>query len=509
MSKSVKVNLLGDATKLNKAFTDSQSSAEKWSGKMTDAGKAMTLGLTLPIAAGAIAAFKMASDVDESLSQVGQVFGDEAGKIITASENINDSFSQADFLSYAGNIGDIAQGLGIAADESDDMAVSILDLSQDLASFKNQPVEKAVDAVTAALTGEREQLKTLGIVIKDTDVKQRALEMGLWDGEGALDAVTTAQATMSLITEKSVLSVGDFDRTSEGAANTTKIATANLKDMAASLGTQLLPIGEKLLTWVSDVIKKFTNLTDGQKKVVVAILGIVAVVGPLLLIFVGVIAIFTQVGIAWGVLQLAFATNPFVFLAIAILAIAALIYLNWDTIVTYFSDAWEDIKGYATDAADFLKTTWDDIITWFTELPERFTTAVGGLFEGLKTTFKDAVNWIIGKWNDFKIEFNIPWQLGGGTITIDTPNIPKFHGGGVFRAPGGASEGLALLKTGERVQTEAQQRSARTGSGGQGINLTVNAGMGTDGYEVGRQIVVALQQYQRSVGALPLLVKLL
>jgi hypothetical protein len=508
MGNVIKVALLGDATKLNKAFQDSQSKADKWARGMNDAGRKMTMGLTLPIAAGAVAAFKMASDVDESLSQVGQVFGEEADKVIAASENINDAFSQADFLAFSGNLGDIAQGLGIAADESDDMALSVLDLSQDLSSFKNVPVEQAVGAITSALAGERESLKSLGIVIKDVDVKQRALEMGLWDGTSALTSAAQAQATMSLVTEKSANSIGDFDRTSEGAANTTKIATANLKDMAANIGTQLLPIGSKLLTWVSETIKKFTEMSPEAKKIIVVVLGIAAAIGPVLMIGAKLIKLFGFIGKAFKVMQLLFMLNPFTLLIVAVIALAALIYLNWDKIVAFMKVTWDKIKEMAAAAGDWIKEKWVAMIDWFKGLPGRIAAAVSGLFDGLKTAFKNAINWIIGKWNDFKISIRLPKILGGRTLTINTPNIPTFHDGGTFTAPGGASEGLAILKTGERVQTEAQQRSSSGGGGGI-INLTVNAGMGSDGYEVGRQVVQALQEYQRSVGALPLLVKTL
>jgi hypothetical protein len=36
------------------------------------------------------------------------------------------------------------------------------------------------------------------------------------------------------------------------------------------------------------------------------------------------------------------------------------------------------------------------------------------------------------------------------------------------------------------------------------INVTVNAGMGTDGAEVGREVVDALRKFQRRNGPLPL-----
>jgi hypothetical protein len=43
--------------------------------------------------------------------------------------------------------------------------------------------------------------------------------------------------------------------------------------------------------------------------------------------------------------------------------------------------------------------------------------------------------------------------------------------------------------------------AASVASGGSVINLTVNAGMGTQGAEVGRQIVDALKAYERRNGS--------
>jgi hypothetical protein len=36
------------------------------------------------------------------------------------------------------------------------------------------------------------------------------------------------------------------------------------------------------------------------------------------------------------------------------------------------------------------------------------------------------------------------------------------------------------------------------------VNLTVNAGLGADGTQIGKEIVDVLQAYQRRVGALPI-----
>jgi hypothetical protein len=151
---------------------------------------------------------------------------------------------------------------------------------------------------------------------------------------------------------------------------------------------------------------------------------------------------------------------------------------------------------------------WDSIISFFKGIPGRISSAVSGMWDGIKDAFRSAVNWIIDKWNSlsFKIgPLSIPsWipGIGGKKIqmTLSTPNIPRLHTGGVFTAPGGTREGLAMLKHGERVLPPGA-------GGGAVFNITVNAGMGADGHSIGRAIVQELQKYERANGALPLAVR--
>ena len=66
---------------------------------------------------------------------------------------------------------------------------------------------------------------------------------------------------------------------------------------------------------------------------------------------------------------------------------------------------------------------------------------------------------------------------------------------------------LVMMAGGENVLTASQTASAMAGGAspsmsgsGSSINLTVNAGLGTDGAAVGQQIVNMLKQYQRTNG---------
>ena len=99
-----------------------QSGLDKTTQKMGEFGKTMTRRVSLPLAALGVAAIKMGSDLAEASSMASQVFGAAADDIVESSKNVTDSFSQEEYLSMAGNLGDIAQGMGFTAEASADLA---------------------------------------------------------------------------------------------------------------------------------------------------------------------------------------------------------------------------------------------------------------------------------------------------------------------------------------------------------------------------------------------------
>lgn len=82
-------------------------------------------------------------------------------------------------------------------------------------------------------------------------------------------------------------------------------------------------------------------------------------------------------------------------------------------------------------------------------------------------------------------------------------NIPSLADGGIVPArPGGT-----LVRVGEGGQDEAVLPLPRS-QGGSSIVINVNAGLGADGTQIGKQIVDELVAYQRRVGALPIKVSM-
>lgn len=120
----------------------------------------------------------------------------------------------------------------------------------------------------------------------------------------------------------------------------------------------------------------------------------------------------------------------------------------WETIKTWTSDAWDTLKGYVSDGID-------GIIDTITGLPGDVANAAAGAFDAVWDAFKDVANKIIDGWNGLEfslpeVDTHIPGVGKVGGWTIGTPNIPRFHSGGITDF-GAAGEGLALLRNREMI----------------------------------------------------------
>jgi hypothetical protein len=273
---------------------------------------------------------------------------------------------------------------------------------------------------------------------------------------------------------------------------------------------------------------------------------------PTIATFVGVLgtllAIIKATAIATAVLTAAktalavvLAINPFVVLAVAIAAVAAgIVYLATQT--TFFQDAWAHMTEVASKAwtgfgelfgrigeaiGSFFGTIVTNISTGWQSTLDGIGLALEGfagffetIWNGIGGFFKGVVNGYISLWEGFingvigglngiiraanSIRLNIPataftpaYSFGLNLPTIASLRIPRLADGGiVMPTPGGVLANIA-----EGGQAEAVIPLDRLGNfGGNTFTITVNAGIGTDGADVGQQIVEAIKRYERRSG---------
>lgn len=266
-----------------------------------------------------------------------------------------------------------------------------------------------------------------------------------------------------------------------------------------TMGTQILTTGRAAITaagqhavaaattvagWVKMGIQSMINAA----KMAAAWLISLGPVGLVIAAIAGIIAILVALGVGFDDVA-NFAKAAWDFILGIIQGVFDWLKTNWPLVlailtgpiglaVLAITNHWETIKSGFTAVKDWIAARISDVVGFFTGMPGRLASAAGDLWGWIGRSFKTAINSVITAWNNFKIpSITIGgWDPPGPgpsfpsfhTPEINTPNIPLLHSGGIFRAPGGKSEGLAMLLNGERVLPPGQ-------SGG-GIRIVIDSG---------------------------------
>jgi len=281
------ISILGDASKFKSSLGEAENRLNKFAEKIGSIGKTMTIvgGAITAISIGLI---KMASDAEETSSKFAVVFQDLSDEAEKTAKNLADNFglSTKAAKQLLSDTGDLLSGFGFTGQAALDLSTKVNELAVDLASFTNFSggAEGASRALTKALLGERESVKSLGISIMETDVQAKVLELTQKGLTFETDRQAKAYATLLIAQEQSKNAIGDFSRTSEGFANQMRILRAKLEDLVIALGEKLLPMATKIIGKIIKVVEKMNKWTEAHPKLVEWLVKTGATIGGLMLV---------------------------------------------------------------------------------------------------------------------------------------------------------------------------------------------------------------------------------
>jgi len=300
------------------------------------------------------------------------------------------------------------------------------------------------------------------------------------------------------------------------------ISFNKIKNSLIKFGATLTPTFEKVAEIISAVGDKLSNLSDAQVDNIVKWAGIVAAIGPAILIFGKTVQTIGKVHKAFGSAIKIFAkfkgvagllTSPagiVIGILVAIALAAFLIIKNWDKVKGFlsgvggwFKNAFEQAgfvaEGFVSKAksvVDGIRTVFNGLTTFisgvFTGNWRQAWEGVKGIFKGIFDTFaaicKTPINAVIGIINGAisglnKINVNIPeWVpgLGGKSFGINIPTIPMLYkgtdnwrgGAAVIHDRGGE---IVDLPKGSRVypHDKSIEMARKEGGGNGSVRITI------------------------------------
>lgn len=351
-----------------------------------------------------------------------------------------------------------------------------------------------------AMMGQTGALKRAGISF--TDAQAEVLKYGTEEEKAAMIAEVVQQNVGNMNAEFAKTDAGKIQQ----AKNT-------LGDMGEEIGAVLLPAVADLATWISEnLLPKIQTLIEWFQQhpkiatFALALAGITAVAGPLIMIFGGIIsAIGAIIPIVTAVAG-AFAAVSAPVLAVvaaiaAAIAIGVALYKNWDTIKAKASQVFNAIKTTVTTNFNTLKNTvttvWNAIKNAITKPIETAKNLVQTAINKIKSLFPLKIGKIFSgmKLPRFKISGGkAPFGIGGkGTkpsIDVDwykkAMNNPYMFSGATLFGAGEAGDEV-LYGRGNLMRDIAQA------VGGANMNgVTINV-YGTDSMDV-NDLAAAVEQ---------------
>lgn len=241
----VYVEVLADTRKAGKSFVEFAAKAATVYASVRAVGKVLG-DLT-----------EAASRANEVNSKFNVTFSEISDRAEAVAKNLQEAYglSVRESEQLLSSTGDLLTGFGFTQDAALQMADSVNTLAVDLASFQNLSggAEQASQALTKALLGERESIKSLGIAITEADIKRLAEQKGI---TGELDRQTKAMLTLELATKQSKNAIGDFERTQDSVANQSRQLTSNMEDLKVTLGKNLTPTVATLTKLMNEGLSK-------------------------------------------------------------------------------------------------------------------------------------------------------------------------------------------------------------------------------------------------------------
>lgn len=403
----------------------------------------LTAAFAAPIIIGGLNSLAdRASDLNETVNKSQAIFGKQAAEMDKWSKSAAKTLglSRSAALDAAAGFGDMFSQIGFTGKAAASMSKQVVQAAADLGSFSNLETADVSDRIAAAFRGEYDSLQAVIPNINAARVESVALAKTGKKTAKELTAQEKAAAVLAIVQKDGARAMGDFARTSNGAANAAKIQAARMEDLKTRAGQVVLPLKKAAIDGLG-------LLLDGLEKA-----------GP----FVGKAidwfkGLFTQVGSGSGRFQSlvagvqAFVTGMQTRLA-PLMPQVRQIFATIGQIVSTYMDYVRTVIQRVTAIIGFIWTRWGtNIMDYIAKVFGAILTIAGGVLKVVAGVIKTVTSLIkgdwSGAWDGIKQIFAGVWQAIKGILSLALTAIKGLLSGAWAVIKLGVSSAWSGIKT--------------------------------------------------------------
>ena len=419
----VKFKITLDGNEAEKNINNLSKKTDELSKKLTNFGKTMTVGVTLPLTALATAGVKynatmetytanlttllggnqeLASKLLSDLKAMANTTPFETTSLVKATQTMLGFVIQVqDTQTYLKQLGDISMG---DATKLESLTLAFSQVSS-AGKLSGQDLLQMINA----------GFNPLNIISQKTGESMASLKERM--GEGALSAGEVAQA-LQWATEEGGLFYGAMDKASQTTEGKLSTLADEFNTAVGELTTGLLPTFTKIVDKLTEMARWFSNLSPSQKDFIVKMGMILASIGPVVAIIGKLISVGAGIGkiitlikswnlvtkamtIAQGALNAIMALNPITLIIIGITALIAIIIVLWNkcdwfregvmsvinAIVGFVTNLYEKIVSIATQIFTYISNVVASIVNVISNIIDVIVSILAVPFDFLKNAF--------------------------------------------------------------------------------------------------------------------------
>lgn len=161
-------------------------------------------------------------------------------------------------MRYVSIFNTLAEGFGIADEAAYKMSKNLTQLSYDMSSFLNIPIDEAMQKIKSGFSGEIEPMRAVGVALDEASLQETAYALGI---DKKVSAMTRAQKSELLyyqIMTRTTKMQGDMARTLIQPANALRVLQQEFTQLARAIGNIFIPILMAVIPYVQVVVKWLT-----------------------------------------------------------------------------------------------------------------------------------------------------------------------------------------------------------------------------------------------------------
>ena len=202
----------------------------------------------------------LSNDYIENLNLFNVSMGSMAGTAKEFVDNFSDvlGVDPSNVMRYTGIFNTLAEGFGIADEEAYTMSKNLTQLSYDMSSFLNIPIEEAMQKVKSGFSGEIEPMRAVGVALDEASLQETAYALGI---DKKVSAMTRAQKTELLyyqMMQRTTVMQGDMARTLLQPANALRVLQQQFTQLGRAIGNIFIPILTALIPYIQVIVKWLT-----------------------------------------------------------------------------------------------------------------------------------------------------------------------------------------------------------------------------------------------------------